>query len=150
MLHGRGTAVGTREPRLHLVVPPLLLPRGEAAPGPLGGLGSAPADKAQAVCGGRDFLPPRLVLALLEGSDELTLDAKAVRRERETHTHSLKHTLSLSYRHIFPEAISVLFSVLCNFTDDISSSVWLLFGNSPRGGAPSTRLPVYKGPRDAL
>lgn len=73
-----GHCMGTREPRLHLVVPPLLLPRGEAAPGPLGGPGSAPADKAQAVCGGRDFLPPRLALALLEGqegSDELTLDA---------------------------------------------------------------------------
>ena len=95
------------------------------------------------------------MLALLEGQegrDELILDAKAVRRQRETHTHSHTHTHThtLPYTHIFPEAISVFFSVLCNFTDDISSSVWLLFGNSPSGGAPSAGLPPYKGPPGTL
>ncbi|XP_026943207.1 uncharacterized protein [Sagmatias obliquidens] len=61
------------------------------------------------------FPPPLLVLVLLkgkEGSDELTLDWRAVKRgarERE--------------RLKFPEAISVFFSVLCNFTYDISQCV---------------------------
>ena len=85
---------------------------GEAASRPLGGPGTALADKPRAVCGGRDFLPPRLVLALLEGkegSDALTLHAKAVRGERDTHPLSLTHTHTHTHTHISGGYFSFLF-----------------------------------------
>ena len=125
---------------------------GEAASRPLGGPGTALADKSRAVCGGRDFLPPRLVLALLEGqegSDALTLHAKAVRGERDTHP--LTHTPTLTHTHTYFRRLFQFSFPFCAISlNDISSSTWLLFGNSPSGGAPSAGLPAYKGPPGTL
>ena len=113
---------------------------GEAASRPLGGPGTALADKSRAVCGGRDFLPPRLVLALLEGqegSDALTLHAKAVRGERDTHP--LTHTPTLTHTHISGGYFSFLFRFV-QFRLMISAAVRGCYLETPRAGAP--RLPA--------